>query len=470
MKTLILIISFLLTISASFGQKPAYDPYVALEFNMGMPINFFRIAPVDLGQGEKGFVTLFSQERNLDPFEGNFSFPKYPAWIAVFTEKGKELWRTQLPDQTIPGDWFIPVLGFDLDKKGQDDIFYVANVGNRPFNYSDFKLIRANVRTGEVIAQYPWNTPSHNQANSYKWRFFLIGGYVKGEPVLVTTQGTYRDMKLQAWSSGMKKRWDIYYPDDFNGPRGSHDTPILDMDKTGVYQFMYGERCISLDDGKELFVLDRDVWYDHSDVVLPFYDKKKDTWNFFTTREKGDDGKVPRSVTFNRDGSHLWQVDSMKGHWHYGMVGDLGPNGERVAAASRYLFSSENIRGVSSVGNWHDAYTGKVIDIPLPREGFVLDFNGDGVSEMYLSDVLYNHKGEKIMTLERSSMACLYKVLDLPGEQITVYYRDGRVQIWADRNAKENEAMQKRFADPIYKINTKHTSIGYNCRFPILNY
>jgi len=467
MRTLIFV--FLLMTTASFGQKSAYDPYVALEFNMGMPVNFFKIAPVDLGQGKKGFVTVFSQERNLDPFEGNFSFPKYPAWIAVFTDKGEELWRTQLPEQTIPGDWFLPVLGFDLDKKGCDDIFYLANIGRLPFNYDSFKLIRADVRTGEVIAQYPWTAPSHNQANSYKWRFFLFSGYVKGEPVLVTSQGTYRDMKLQGWSSGMQPRWKIYYPDDFNGPRGSHDTPVLDMDKTGVYQFMYGERCISFDDGKELFVLDRDVWYDHSDVVLPFYDKKKDTWNFFTTREKGDDGKVPRSVTFNRNGNHLWQVDSLWGHWHYGMVGDLGPNGERVAAASRYLFSGE--RGGSSAGNWYDAYTGKIVDIPLPREGYVLDFNGDGVSEMYNGGTLYNNKGEKIMTFERgASMVCAYKILDLPGEQLTLSFRDGRVQIWADRNAKESEEMKKRFADPIYKINTKHTAVAYNYRFPILNY
>jgi hypothetical protein len=452
-----------------FGQVSQYDPYVALEIDMKTPTNFLRIAPVDLGEGEKGFVILFSEQPNIDPYEGNFVFPQHTAWLAVTTNKGEELWRKELPDQTIPGQWFIPVLGFDLDKKGRDDIFYVANVGRQPFRSNNFRLIQADVRTGEIIGEHPWIAPSHNQAHSYKWRFFLIGGYVKGEPVLVTAQGTYRDMILRAWNPGMQRRWQIYYPDDFDGPRGSHDTAILDMDRTGVFQFMYGERCISFDDGTELFVLDGDVWYDHSDTVLPFYDKKNDTWNFFTTREKGDHGRVPRSVTFHRDGRHLWAVDSMRGHWHYGIVGDLGPNGERVAAAARYPFREEDLPPRTPVGNWHDAYTGEILDIPLPLTGYVLDFNGDGVSEFFAQGTLLNNKGETILST-RGRIVNAYKLLDLPGEQLTVYFPDGRIQIWADRNARETPEMQKRFADPIYKINVKHSAVGYNVRFPILNY
>jgi hypothetical protein len=469
MKRLFLMMTACFCAATAFGQESQYDPYIALEIDLQARTNFLRIAPVELGQGEKGFVILFSEQSNIDPYEGNIVFPKHTAWLAVVTDKGKELWRKELPENTIPGIWFIPVLGFDLDKKGRDDIFYVANVGRQPFSTANFRLIQADSRTGDIVAEHRWTAPSHNQANSYKWRFFLVGGYVKGEPVLVTTQGTYRDMKLQAWNPGMQRRWQIYYPDDFNGPRGSHDTAILDMDKTGVYQFMYGERCISFDDGKELFVLDGDVWYDHSDCVLPFYDKKKDTWNFFTTREKGDDGKVPRSVTFNRDDKHLWHVDSMKGHWHYGVVGDLGPNGERVAAAARYPTSSDNLPSRTPVGNWHDAYTGRILEIPLPLNGYVLDFNGDGVSEYFARNTLYNNKGERIREFS-GTLANAYKLLDLPGEQLTIYSSDGKIQIWADRNAKETPEMQKRFADPIYKVNIKHSAAAYNFRFPILNY
>ena len=469
MKRLLLTLVACLSVGTGFGQVSQYDPYIALEIDLKARTNFLRIAPVDLGQDEKGFVILFSENSNIDPYEGNFTFPRHRPWLAVATDKGEVLWRKELPENTVPGLWFIPVLGFDLDKKGHDDIFYVANVGPRPFAPGNFRLIQADVRTGEIIAEHPWLRITHNQAHSYKWRFFLIGGYVNDEPVLVGAQGTYRDMRLHAWNSGMQTRWQIYYPDDFDGPRGSHDTAILDMDKTGVMQFMYGERCISFDDGRELFVLDRDVWYDHSDTVLPFYDKENDTWNFFTTREKGDDGRVPRSVTFNRNGRHLWAVDSMRGHWHYGVVGDLGPNGERVAAAARYPFRTEDVPARTPIGNWHDAFTGEILDIPLPLTGRVLDFNGDGISEFFARGELLNNKGERIMSV-RGSVVNTFKLLDLPGEQLTVFLPDGRIQIWADRNANETPEMQKRFADPIYKINVKHSAVGYNDRFPILNY
>ena len=466
LKRVVLTFAAILCMSAIFGK---FDPYMALEINLNTPVNFVRLAPVNLGEGERGFVILFSEESNIDPWEGSFRFPRHTAWMAVVTDRGEELWRKELPAQTIPGFWFVPVLGFDLDRRGRDDIFYVANVGRLPLWHEHFRLIQADARTGEVIAEHPWRRLAHNQANSYKWRFFLIGGYVKGDPVLVTAQGTYRDMRLQAWNPGMQRRWELYFPDDFNGPRGSHSTPILDMDRNGIFQFMWGERCICFDTGEQLFVLDGDVWTDHSDTVLPFFDRENDTWNFFTTREKGECGILPRVVTFNRDGRHLWTTPSTIGHYHWGVMGDLGPNGERMAAAARYPFRRENLPRQTPIGNWHDAFTGEVVDLPLPLNGRVLDFNGDGISEIFAGGVLYNNRGEKIMQTE-GRFVNAFKLLDLPGEQLTVFFPDGRIQIWADRNAKETPEMRKRFADPIYKINVRHSASGHNARFPILNY
>jgi outer membrane protein assembly factor BamB len=155
---------------------------------MKIPVKFLQAAPIDLGNNEKGLVILFSEERNIDPFEGSFRFPKSSPKLAVFNRNGKELWRRELP-YSIPGIWFIPLLPFDMNRDGIDEVYYVNNIGELPFNYDTYKLVRADARTGNVTGQWDWTAPSHNQANSYKWRFFLIGGYVKDEPVLVTTQG-----------------------------------------------------------------------------------------------------------------------------------------------------------------------------------------------------------------------------------------------------------------------------------------
>lgn len=105
-----------------------------------------RLTPLDLGNGERGFVTVFSAEKSIDPYEGSFTFPKDTPKIAVFDASGRELWRRELP-HTIPGVWFMPLLPMDMDGDGCDEIYYVANTCERPFDYDGYRLERADART-----------------------------------------------------------------------------------------------------------------------------------------------------------------------------------------------------------------------------------------------------------------------------------------------------------------------------------
>ncbi|WP_152032819.1 polysaccharide lyase 11 [Ereboglobus luteus] len=465
------------------AAEPRSAPYVAREYNLRVPAKLTHAAPVNLGGGQRGFVFLFSEESNVDPFEGSFFFPKHPPFLAVFTEAGKELWRKELT-YALPGTWFIPVLPLDMDGDGIDEIYYVNNTGPKPFVYKNYKLERLDSRTGKVTAAISWPQPTHNQANSYKWRFSLVGGRARdGAPVLVAGVGTYRDMRLRAFDANLKKRWEVYYPDDFDGPRASHSTAILDLDRNrhGAGQFMWGERCIDFDDGKERFVLDRDAWYDHSDTVLPVYDKATGKWDFWTTREKGDDGKVPRAVMFDQDGKRLWSVPDMRGHFHYGWVGNFGPAGERIAMAGRYALSEEQrdtarasgdtSKAATSVFSFYEAKTGKPLPAPkFPPSGRVVDFNGDGFHEIFTGGVLYDRFGKKIFSVKKAGALMCFHILDLPGEQIMLNTGNGKIQIWADRNAKDAPGMAARYADPLYRENVRHSAVGYNGRVPILNY
>ena len=79
---------------------------------------------------------------------------------------------------------------------------------------------------------------------SHSYRFFITGGYVHDKPVLVTAQGTYRDMYLQGYGEGMEKRWDIKIPYDDGGARSSHLCPVLDFNDDGVDELFWGERLI----------------------------------------------------------------------------------------------------------------------------------------------------------------------------------------------------------------------------------
>ena len=48
---------------------------------------------------------------------------------------------------------------------------------------------------------------------------------------------------------------------------------ISDMDGDGVQEVLWGERCIELGEGRELFCADRDTWRGHSDVATPVLDR-----------------------------------------------------------------------------------------------------------------------------------------------------------------------------------------------------
>ncbi len=60
------------------------------------------------------------------------------------------------------------------------------------------------------------------------------------------------------------------------------------------------------------------------------------------------------------------------------------------------------------------------------------------------------------------SVAAASKLLDRPGEQILCYYPDGKVRVWADRNARDTDAALARYSNPYYRASQKLTATGYN--------
>ena len=86
------------------------------------------------------------------------------------------------------------------------------------------------------------------------------------------------------------------------GARGSHMCPIVDLDGDGVEELMWGERCIELDGGRELFCADRDTYRGHSDIVQPVLDRETGRWFFYTCRES-DPQTSPRVALFDDQGA-----------------------------------------------------------------------------------------------------------------------------------------------------------------------
>ena len=236
--------------------------------SLDQPIGQLRAAPVQLGAGQpRAMLVAYCADFDVDPYVEMFFFPTDTLKLALITADGQIAWQRDLGRAVVPGLWFCPVLPFDLDGDGVDEIWFVNNTNTQhPLGVSGYVLERLDARTGQTTGQWPWPAPDYNQSLSSTFRNFIVGGHVHDEPVLVTVQGTYGNMSFQAYRPDMSTRWTFCVERDAPGARGSHMCSIADLDGDGVQELMWGERCIRLDTGTEVFCADRDSYRGHSDI------------------------------------------------------------------------------------------------------------------------------------------------------------------------------------------------------------
>ena len=441
-----------------------------IELDLGSAIGQFRAMPVDLGRGApKAFLGVYCADFDDDPYVEMFFFPTDTLKMVLISETGKVLWRRDLGPGVVPGVWFCPVFPFDLNGDGVDEIWIVTNTNvDHPLGLSGYQLEAIDARTGEMIGQWPWPEVDRSQALSHVFRNFVAGGYVNDEPVLVTAQGTYGDMHLQGWRPDMTLRWEHMIAHSDPGARGSHMCPIADLDRDGKQEWMWGERCIALDAGRERFCADRDTYRGHSDIIQPVLDRSTGQWFLYTCRE-GDGQVAPRVVLYNAQGQRVWgHVDH--GHMDMGWVARLGPNCAPVAMAVRIGHKT-----CGPDGRFHydrdafvwDALTGEPYNLPFDVYGTLpVDLNGDGYHELVYGipgqdGTVIDRHGNKVGSVG-APVAMLSKFLDLPGEQILAYSPDGTIRVWADRNAEDRAEAIARFSHPLYRANQRLGGVGYN--------
>lgn len=263
-----------------------------------------------------------------------------------------------------------------------------------------------------------------------------MGGRVRGEPVLVAAQGTYGPMFLQGYRPDMSLRWEHRIAGDAPGARGSHVTPVADINGDGVDELFWGERCIEMDTGRELFCADRDVYRGHSDVIRPFYDEATGRWYVYTCRES-DPGASPRVVLFDDRGERVWgRVE--RGHMDMGWVARLGEERRWIAMAVRI-----GQKTCGPDGRFHldrteftfDAVTGEPVTLPFSVYGTCpVDLDGNGYDEL-----VYGIPGQEGRVIDRHGaelgsvggpVALSGAFLNHPGQQALSYQADGTLQVW----------------------------------------
>lgn len=430
--------------------------------NLGQKLGQLRSVPVRLGD-EQAMLLIYAADLEIDPSPGMFFYPTDTLKMMLVTLGGEVIWRRDLGRGVVPGVWFCPVLPFDLDGDGVDDIWYVGNDNvQHPLDWRDHHLVRLDARTGNLLGQNDWHGDLAEHRPMYQgYRNFILGAHVRGEPLLITAQGTYSDMYLQAWGPGMQSRWQRTIIRDDPGARGSHMTPIIDINDDGVDELFWGERCIELATGTDLFCADRDQYRGHSDVVHPFY---ADTcWRFFTCRENDPDA-APRVVTYDERGDRVWG-DIETGHIDQGWVAWLGDTPTAMA-----IRIGGKRRGPDGLFHdvierfAYDAITGARIELPFdPYRAIPVDINGDGFHEL-----IYQHNGTVIDQHGTTigdvggQVAQVSHFLDHPGEHIVSFQADGTVQFWADVDAEDSPRALARYQHPAYLTNQRLSAVGYN--------
>lgn len=463
----------ILHIIAQPGPSP--ELYITLELNVGQKIGTLRSVPVSLGNQGKGILLFYSADKEIDPWIEMFYPPTDRVKMIMTDLQGNVIWKKTMDKGLINGVWFCPVYPFDMDKDGVDEIYYVNQTDSiHILSYNGYRLEALNGQTGERMGQWNWHRgPGWDASLSHLHRNFILGGYVKGEPVLVTAQGTYAEMSLQAWNAGMKPRWQRDITREEPGARGSHMTPVVDINMDGIDEIMWGERCISIRNGAYHFIADEAVYNGHSDVIQPTFHESENRWYIFTCRESGDKGQIkPRVVMFDDQGERVWSALD-EGHMDMGWTATVGANDETLAftiSRGAKIAGPDGFYRADVMEFAFEGYTGNPVELPFKAYNTIpVDLDGDGIHEFASalgeqSDKnIYMVDGTIIANLgQRALISMASKFLDLPGEQIMTYYPDGTVKVWAMRNVEDGEKAFGRYQNPYYKACQRLTAVGYN--------
>lgn len=429
-----------------------------LEVDAGQPLANVRVAPVRVA-GERWLLFAYSGHPNVDPYVNYFTFPEDSLKLALVDPDGTRRWERDL-GPTIPGIWFCPVLPFDLDDDGVEEVWYVRGTNDeRPLDLDSHELVRVDPLSGNETGAWDW--PYRRQELSHTFRNFLAGGHADGDPVLVTAQGTYGPMWLQGYSRGMEPRWETHIAADDPGARGSHMCPVLDIDGDGDDELLWGERCLSLADGRQQWCADRETWTGHSDIVQPTLVDGE--WLVYTCRETDTD-HAPRVVTYDEAGERVWSVVD-RGHMHVGWTACL--DGERVAMAGRDKNAPHD--DLDEFG-WR-LRSGEPYEFGFPVYSTLpVDLDGDGDHELVYQSFgrdgrVVDADGTDLGSVDEHVVRTAHsKLLARPGEQVVSYTGDGRIRVWGDRDAADGSRAEKRYDHPYYRKAQRLGAVGYNWR------
>jgi len=465
-----LVLLLALTMLPVFAEKKVPLLKTVNEIDLGTKIHHARATGVVLG-GRRHLLIKHSSSSRIDPWQEAFQYPtdSYKLTLVDF-ENNKVLWTKDLGMGIVTGDWFCPVLSFDIDGDGDDEIFFMDN--NRPkFPLSiDRSLVGLRAKDGKEFMRFRVKLTVSTPSETY--RFVLLGGKnSKGVPVLVVQNGTYGLMEFFAYDKNGKSLWKRAITKD-GTPRASHCSNTFDFNNDGADEILWGERLISLDNGKDVAIGTEDGWDAHSDIVMPVIAGNGKCIGFWDCRESNPtEGREKEQFRCNYydENFHIRWGLFKNGNMDKGGVIRAKSDGEKIFWVQEDP-SSWNAKDRKRVPARFFDMEGKELPHPLGGKNMApprpIDVDGDGVHELAFDNTVYNLKGEAVARFRGSRIIVAHVRDDLPGEQF-VGHEGSKVFVLADPNAKWSEAGKKRYAHPFYNACLHHSAVGYNWAYDL---
>ena len=396
---------------------------------------------------------------NTDPYQqpGYWKQSTDTYKLTAYRHDGTKLWTHDMGWAIEEGIWYSPVIVCDLDGDGIAEVFCKAGEGDPREPTGHVRggpewLVVLDGRTGRVKQRLPWPSRDGFDDYNYSSRNLMGVAYLDGKrPHLLVVRGTYRIIKVQAYTPELQPLW--YW--EASGPhasfrgQGMHGLHTVDVDGDGKDEIILGSAALD-HDGQPLWNTKKG----HPDICyVADFDPARPGLEIFYGLEKGQ----PRggvALHDARTGAEIWGNPEKTVHVHgQGMVGDIIPGEPGIEC-----YAGESKGGT---GWWLYAASGKLINREdlgelAPKALFWLD----GPTKVFVS-------GKKILRWPREEVGQIASgrivaIADFLGDwrEEMIVAMDGELRIYATTVPTELRRPWL-MEDPLYRNDVTMQTMGY---------
>lgn len=396
---------------------------------------------------------------NTDPYQrpGYWKQSTVTYQLTAYRHDGMRLWTHDMGWSIEAGIWYSPVIVCDLDGDGVAEVFCKAGEGDprEPTGHVQSGpewLVMLDGRTGQVKKRLPWPDREGFDEYNYYSRNLMGVAYLDGKrPHLIVVRGTYRIIKVQAYTPELKPLWywEASGADQSYRGQGMHGLHAVDVDGDGRDEIILGSAALT-HDGKPLW----NTRKGHPDICyVADFDPARPGLEIFYGLEKGQ----PRggvALHDARTGAEIWGNPEKTVHVHgQGMVGDIIPNEPGIE-----VYAGESKGGT---GWWLYTAAGKLINRDdlgelSPKAIYWLE----GTTKVYVAGkTIYRWPREPVGQLPSGRIVAIADFLGDWREEMIVAV-DGEIRIYSTTvptGLRRTWLME----DPLYRNDVTMQTMGY---------